>query len=88
VAGDIKKDNQGIGFYPLNFNGLLNQQIRPIAEVVKRRIIYKTEKLIVFSGEILIKEKRNKRVASLVPSPKIEIGIKVAKVAILTDITK
>jgi len=56
--------------------------------VIKSINKYRVEKLMVCSGLTPKKEKKKRREASLVPRPKIEIGISVAKVAKVIDIAK
>ena len=68
-----------------SFKGLFSQARKPIKVAIKSINKKSTEKPIVFSGLMPRAEKKNKRVASLVPNPKIEIGIKPANAARETE---
>jgi len=67
---------------------LINQQIKPIKALKRVIESINKEKLTLNSLLILKKENKKIRVASRVPSPKNEIGKRMTKAVIVTEIDK
>jgi len=68
--------------------GFINQQIKPIEPETRDKDRIKKEKLIICSRDTWKVESNKIKVASRVPRPKIDIGKRVIKVAIVTAVAK